>query len=280
MLTPWYRVATPREDLRQRRALDAAQFAVHLDGVVAGEAPPEYGDAERFFARTLITEGLKRFAGEVLRRLSGEREGANAVLNLVTEFGGGKTHALTLLYHLARLGREAGDLPGVGDLLDSARIAEVPGAAVAVFVGTRWDAVAGAGGDGEPHRRTPWGDLAWQLARETGRAELFEAVAAQDEARVRPGKDVIRRSLPPDRPVLILMDEVMNFHDRGQGVRVGESTLASQFYEFVHNLTDLADSQDRLVVVASLPKSEEEMSADDWADFRRLAKVTTRVAEP
>ncbi|MGH3452716.1 MAG: ATP-binding protein, partial [Haloechinothrix sp.] len=248
--------------------------------MVSGDAPPEYGDAERFFSRTLITDGLTRFAGEVLRRLAGEREGANAVLNLVTEFGGGKTHALTLLYHLARLGPEAGELPGVGELMEAARLDDVPGAVVAVFVGTEWDAVAGKGGDGEPHRRTPWGDIAWQLGEQVGDPSLFEHVAEQDEARIRPGKDRIRRLLPGDRPVLILMDEVMNFMTAARGIRIEETTLASQFYEFLHNLTDEADARDRLAVVVSLPKSEEEMSSDDWGDFRRLSKVTTRVAEP
>src|SRR6266498_3215907 len=116
----------PREDLRRRKPLDAAQFAVHLDRVTAGTAPHEYQDPEPLLARTYITEGLKRFAGEVLRRLSGEREGSNAVLNLVTGFGGGKTHALTLLYHLGAMGPNAKALPGVTDLLDSARIGEVP----------------------------------------------------------------------------------------------------------------------------------------------------------
>ncbi len=280
MTTPWYRVAVPREDLRERRPLDAAQFAVHLDQVVAGDAPAEYGDAGRFLARTLVTEGLARISGEVLRRLSGRHDGANAVLNLVTAFGGGKTHALTLLYHLARLGPAADDLPGVRALLEANGLTSVPQAAVAVFVGTRWDAVTGTGGDGEPARRTPWGHIAWQLARAAGRPDLFAAVAEQDAARVRPGKEAIARSLPADRPVLILMDEVMNFMTAARAIRVGESTLASQFYEYVHNLTDLADSRDRLVVVAALPKSEEEMSSDDWSDFARLGKVLTRVAEP
>lgn len=279
-LTPWYKVAVPREDLRKRKPLDAAQFAVHLDRVVAREAPPEYIDAERFLARTFITDGLKRFAGEVLRRLAGEREGANAVLNLVTAFGGGKTHALTLLYHLAQLGPDARSLPGVPELLDAAMLDEVPAAAVAVFVGTDWDAVQGRAGRGEPRRRTPWGDIAWQLAQQVGDQGLFDAVAQQDEARVRPGKEVIRRFLPSDRPVLILMDEVMNFVAAARGIAVENSTLASQFYGFVHNLTEEADSRDRVCVVVSLPKSELEMSADDEGDFRRLSKVTTRVAEP
>ncbi len=279
-LPPWYKVAVPREDLRRRKPLDAAQFAVHLDRVVAREAPPEYIDAERFLARTFITDGLKRLAGEVLRRLAGEREGANAVLNLVTAFGGGKTHALTLLYHLARQGPEARSLPGVPGLLEAARLDDVPAAAVAVFVGTDWDAVKGRSGKGEPTRRTPWGDIAWQLAQQAGEPSLFEAVAEQDEARVRTGKDAIRRFLPSDRPVLILMDEVMNFVAAARGISVEGSTLASQFYEFVHNLTEEADSRDRLCVVVSLPKSELEMSADDQGDFQRLSKVTTRVAEP
>jgi len=279
-LKPWYQVATPREDLRQRRALDAAQFAVHLDRVAAGDAPPEYVDGQRFLERTYLTDGLKRFAGEVLRRLAGKREAANAVLNLVTGFGGGKTHALTLLYHLASIGPEAKGLLGVPDLLEAARIQEVPSSAVAVFVGTDWDVVRGRGGDGEPVRRTPWGEIAWQLSRDVGRRELFDAVQEQDEARIRPGKDVLRQCLPSDRPVLILMDEVMNFMTGARGVRIGESTLASQFYEFVHNLTEEADSRDSLCVVVSLPKSEAEMSAEDQMDFTRLENVTKRVAFP
>jgi hypothetical protein len=278
-LTPWYRTAFPREDLRRRAPLDAARFAVHLDRVAAGDAPREYVDPELFLSRTFLTEGLKRFAGEVLRRLAGEREGSNAVLNLVTGFGGGKTHALTLLYHLARLGPEAERLPGVPELLDAARLDHVPRAHVAVFVGTDRDPVAGRGGKGEPHRRTPWGELAWQLAVQAGDPGLFQAVAGQDEARVRPGKEVIRRMLPGG-PVLVLMDEVMNLMAAARGIPVGGSTLASQFYEFVHALTEEADGRDGLCVVVSLPKSEEEMSAEDWADFRRLQKVTTRVAAP
>jgi len=280
-LTPWYRVAVPREDLRERRPLDAAQFAVHLDRVRDGGAPPEYVNPERFLGRTYLTDGLRRFAGEVLRRLAGERENSNAVLNLVTAFGGGKTHALTLLYHLATLGPDAEDLPGVRELLEGARLERMPQpAAVAVFVGTDWDVVGGRGGNGEPTRRTPWGEIAWQLSVQTEQPELFEAVRKQDEARIRPGKDVIRQFLPADRPTLVLMDEVMNFMTGARGVRVEDSTLASQFYEFVHNLTEEADSRDGLAVVVSLPKSEGEMSAEDEADFNRLENVTKRVAMP
>jgi predicted AAA+ superfamily ATPase len=77
-----------------------------------------------------------------------------------------------------------------------------------------------------------------------------------------------------------LMDETMAFVTKARAVKVGDSTLSSQFYEFIRELTGFADGRDRLVVVVSLPKSEEEMSAEDEQDFNRLAKATTRVAEP
>jgi Protein of unknown function (DUF499) len=105
-------------------------------------------------------------------------------------------------------------------------------------------------------------------------------VRAEDEAQVAPGEDVIARFVPTDRSVLILMDETMAFVTKARAVKVGDSTLSSQFYEFIRELTGFADGRDKLVVVVSLPKSEEEMSAEDEQDFNRLAKATTRVAEP
>src|SRR5918911_2717993 len=124
-LRPWYRVITPREDLREGRPLDAAEFAVHLDQVRDGRAPAVYQQPEQFFARTYLTHNLAGLAAEVVRRLSGERTETSAVFNLATQFGGGKTHALTLLYHLARNGSTAEGWPGVRDLLARAGVPAV-----------------------------------------------------------------------------------------------------------------------------------------------------------
>ena len=96
-LKPWYKVVTPREDLREGKPLDAAEFAVHLDDVRNNCAPPDYQKPDRFFARTYLTKNLSALATEVVRRLSGHRTETSAVFNLATQFGGGKTHALTLL---------------------------------------------------------------------------------------------------------------------------------------------------------------------------------------
>src|SRR5215211_4479651 len=117
-LQPWYKVVTPREDLREGKPLDAAEFAVHLDQVRDGRAPSDYQDPARFFERTFLTQNLTALAAEVIRRLSGERTETSAVFNLATQFGGGKTHALALLYHLAQAGPAAATWPGVQRLLD------------------------------------------------------------------------------------------------------------------------------------------------------------------
>lgn len=108
-IKPWYKVATPREDLREGRPLDAAEFAVHLDHIRDGRAFEDYQDPERFFDRTFLTKNLTLLASQVIRRLSGEVTETSAVFNMATQFGGGKTHALTLLYHLANGGHRRQD---------------------------------------------------------------------------------------------------------------------------------------------------------------------------
>lgn len=168
-LKPWYKVVTPREDLREGKPLDASEFAVHLDQVRDGRANEDYQNPVRFFERTFLTKSLRQMAGEVVRRLSGEKTETSAIFNMATQFGGGKTHALTLLYHLASHGPKANKWPGVSTILEQAGIRETPEAATAVFVGTEFDSIHGRGGDdGTPNRKTPWGEIAFQLSDEDG----------------------------------------------------------------------------------------------------------------
>src|SRR6266540_1115865 len=176
-LKPWYTVVTPREDLRSGKPLDASEFAVHLDQVRDGSAADVYAKPAQFFERTYLTQTLTTLASEVLRRLSGERTETSAIFDLMTQFGGGKTHALTLLYHLATHGPAAEGWTGVNTLLARADVRSVPQAATAVFVGTEFDSLTGRGGaDGTPVRRTPWGELAYQL----GGADAITVVAEHE----------------------------------------------------------------------------------------------------
>src|SRR5215471_16414606 len=124
-LKAWYKVVTPREDLREGKPLDASEFAVHLDQVRDGRAPSDYQKPEQFFERTYLTQTLTNLGAEVVRRLSGEKTETSAVFNMATQFGGGKTHALTLLYHLAKGGQDAIRWAGVSAILEKAGVKSV-----------------------------------------------------------------------------------------------------------------------------------------------------------
>ena len=269
-LKPWYDVVELREDLRENRPLDASEFAIHLDQIRDGRAHRDYTDPQRFFDRTYVTGSLLDLASQVMRRLSGIQVETSAVFNMATQFGGGKSHSLTALYHLAKNGEKAKAWNGVDRILRKAEVKTVPEAAVAVFVGTEFDSLTGRGGEGEPTRKTIWGEIAWQL----GGANSFDAVAEHDAKGVSPGGDAIRKMLP-DGPCLILLDELINFASRGRkfGVR-------DQLVNFLQNLSEEARARKNLVLCVALPWSEDtEMNPDDIRDFRAIQHMLDRLGK-
>jgi len=271
-LKPWYDVVKPREDLREGKPLDASEFAVHLDQVRDGRAHDDYQKPDRFFAKTVLTTNLVGLAGEVVRRLNGIKTQANAVFNMTTQFGGGKTHALTLLYHLAKGGEKAKSWEGADKILDKGGVKDIPSAATAVFVGTEFDSVTGRGGTGgEPLRKTPWGEIAWQLGGKNG----FKVVEEHEKMQIAPSTEVIREFLPKDKPTLILLDELMNYVSRYR-----KTPLASQLYNFLQSLSEEARGQSNVVLCVSIPASELEMSADDQSDYDRFKKLLDRLGKP
>lgn len=271
-LKPWYKLIDPRKDLRDNKPLDAAEFAVHLDMVRDKRAPDDYQIPSLFFERTYLTKNLTQLASEVISRLSGKVHGANAVFNLTTQFGGGKTHALTLLYHLATHGPEAAHWFGVERLLKTAGLETIPQAATAVFVGTEFDSLNGRGGnDGTPIRKTPWGELAYQLRGEAG----LNLLAEHERQLIPPAGDVIRQLFPPDQPCLILMDELINYMSRNR-----KYGLADQLYNFIQSLSEVVRGQEQVVLVVSLPKAENEMTPEDESDYQRFTKLLGRISKP
>ena len=270
-MKPWYDVIKPREDLREGKPLDASEFAVHLDHVRDGRGADVYKNPGEFFERTYLTKNLRGLAAQVVRRLSGIQLETSAVFNLSTQFGGGKTHALTLLYHLAKHGASAKAWKGVPLILEDAGVTSVPSAATAVFVGTEFDSITGRGGaDGTPQRRTPWGEIAFQL----GGPEQFSVVEEHDKQLTAPGGDVIEKMLGKDQPTLILLDELMNYISRSR-----RSGLSTQLYDFLQNLSEVARGRGNVVLAVSIPASELEMTAEDQSDFERYKKLLDRVGK-
>ena len=258
-LDPWYKIVTLRKEVREGRSFSPDEFAIALEQIVAQTAPVDYRDPAQFFSRTCFTRALKEHAGMVLRRLSGRTENTAPVLTLITQFGGGKTHTLASLYHIANAGADAAKFPGVADLLDEAGIAEAPPARVGVFVGNAWDPVEG--------KETPWIDLARQLAGDKGVAAL--GAAAQNTP---PGTEALANVFAAaDAPVLLLFDEVLNFVNRHR-------PMAEPFHAFLQNLTVAVTGTTQAAAVISLPRSQVEMTDWDqqWQD--RITKVVRRVA--
>ena len=258
-MDPWYRIVTLREEVREGRSFSPDEFAIALEQVVAGTAPEDYRDPTQFFSRTCFTRALKEHAGMVLRRLSGKTANTAPVLTLITQFGGGKTHTLASLYHLAGAGSNAAKLPGVADLLNEAGLAAAPCSRVGVFVGNAWDPTEG--------RETPWIDLARQLAGDQGVAAL--GAAARTTA---PGTESLAKVFSAaDAPVLLLFDEVLNFVNRHRG-------MAESFHAFIQNLTVAVAGTKHAAAVISLPRSQVEMTDwdQDWQE--RITKVVRRIA--
>ena len=271
-LQPWYKAVTPREDLREGKPLEASEFAVHLDKVRTGQAPLDYGKPDRFFDRTYLTGTLCDMAAQVIRRLSGKTTETSAIFNMATQFGGGKTHALALLYHLARGGPNAHKWQGVSKILEQAGVTSVPNnCAVAVFVGTEFDSLTGRGGiDNTPLRKTPWGEIAFQLGGEGA----FSIVSTHDEQFIEPKGDVIDAFIPRDRPCLILMDEIINYVStyRDQGYH-------NKLYNFIHALSETIRGRDNTVMVVSVPKSELNYTDRDEQDQQRFKNMLDRLGK-
>ena len=260
VLDPWYKIALPREEVREGRSFNPDEFAIALEQVVGGTAPADYRDPEAFFARTCFTRALREHAGMVLRRLAGKTANTSPVMTLVTQFGGGKTHTLTALYHLVTAGESIGGLPEVTDLLHDAGLSSAPAARVAVFVGNAWDPQEG--------RETPWVDIARQLAGDRG-VELLGANAATTP----PGTEALGRVFAAaGAPTLVLFDEVLNFVNRYR-------QMADPFHAFIQNLTVAMTGTTHGAAVISLPRSQVEMSDFDLAWQDRITKVVRRVAK-
>jgi predicted AAA+ superfamily ATPase len=238
----WYSVAPPHNDIKQGD-FDESVFAAKLGDVVTGDAPPDYNDPYAFFQKTYLTKGLENLLQSVHRKLEAGK--GPGVVELQTPFGGGKTHALILVYHYLKNGHRVEEkLPdGVGLLSPN----------VSAIVGT--DANPSEGfRSGDVVRRTLWGEIAYQL----GGQQAYSAIANNDEDRVSPGRDDFQDVLEPLQPFTILLDEVVEYVVKARGVGVGGTTLGAETLTFLKELSGAVSSLENGLLLATLPSSEKE----------------------
>src|SRR6266536_2274913 len=161
-LKPWRDVITPHPDVASGQ-FNAAEFAADLHTVATGnsDVSREYRDPVAFFQRTYLTEGLRDLLGRAARRITGDMN-ASPIVNLQTNFGGGKTHSMLALYHLFS-GRPVTDYPQEVQDIVSGRTLPNPGSVHRVaLVGTHMAPGKATVKEDGTEVRTLWGELAWQ----------------------------------------------------------------------------------------------------------------------
>ncbi|WP_017595710.1 Swt1 family HEPN domain-containing protein [Nocardiopsis potens] len=260
-IKPWRTVIKPHDDVL-RGQFSAAEFAADLHAVANGHATAEeYLDPHKFFDRTYLTSGLSDLLTRALKRLAGDA-GASPVVNLQTQFGGGKTHSMLALYHLFSKSLETGRLPqpaqdvlhgarpdSEGDPLESLDVKRI------TLVGTKLSPSQPLLKEDGTEVRTIWGELAWQLG---GRA-AFDRIARADASGTAPGDAldaIVRETVADGQSVLVLIDEWVAYARQ----LVGRNDLPAGAFEtqctFAQNLTELAKAVPGVMLVVSIPASD------------------------
>ena len=184
------------------------------------------------------------------------------MLTLITQFGGGKTHTLTTLYHLAKLGSVA---------QPNCRASQNSSAKPASLRALQRRKSASLSATPGTRRARPRNAVDRSRAATRRRERRRGArVSCEDHATGNRGDRAgLCRSR---RPGAALFDEVLNFVNRHRG-------MADGFHAFIQNLTVARPARRKARAVISLPRSQVEMTEWDqqWQD--RITKVVRRVAK-
>jgi predicted AAA+ superfamily ATPase len=268
-LKPWREVVTPHQDVASGR-YQQAEFAADLWQVHLGEGSDEYKKPQEFFRRTFLTESLKGLLVGGVKRITGK--GGDPVVQLQTNFGGGKTHSMLALYHLFS-GVNANELAGVDAVLAEAGMKSLPRAKCVVLVGNK---ISPGNPITKPDGtvvRTLWGELAYQL----GGKKAFARVKADDEKATNPG-DVLRELFKEYGPCLVLIDEWVAYarqlHDQSDLPAGGFETQ----FTFAQALTESAKLAGNCLLVISLPASDTQGSPHTQADDVEVGGIRGREA--
>lgn len=273
-LKPWRQVVTPHPDVASGR-FQQAEFAADLWRVYQdGENAGEYGRPVDFFNRTFLTLGIRKLLINALKRLNGQ--GGDPVINLQTNFGGGKTHSLLSIYHLCSGAdfRSVRDLESffseVGDLQPPLKVNK------AVLVGNRIaPGIAHQKPDGVKVH-TLWGELAWQLGGKEGYNIMQEA----DEKASNPGDQLVHL-LKKFAPCVVLIDEWVAYTRqlKEDGNDAG-GTYGTQM-SFAQALCEAAKTVDTALIVVSLPASDIEMGGEKGRQSAaELGNIIGRIESP
>ncbi|MGC8773512.1 MAG: DUF499 domain-containing protein, partial [Conexivisphaera sp.] len=243
----------------ERGELRFEDLGIEFSHVIRKVAPTYYLSPSEFLNRTYPTAFIKDLLVEAIRRTRGE--GGEGVKIIASGFGGGKTHALLVLYHAFTLG-DVSRIGWISDLLRERRIdpsSRLMAKVVAV--------------DGKLLRhgefpRTIWGEIGAQL----GKKDLVEAFDSEFKS---PSESELAELLEGEAPLVVLIDEV------GEHLRLimgeeGEERARrfSQVVAFFRNLSAALRRTDLLVV--TLPDQSAPYEQEVFAQLGAIENVLGR----
>ncbi len=280
-LRPWHEVVELRDDLKTGE-LSLSIFAADLyDVLMQKGSRPVYEDPAEFFALTYPTYNLRELVKDVCLRLAGRTD--KAYRKLSVNYGGGKTHTLIALRHLAHNPDALPDLSAIREF--EAHIGfKPPKARVAALCFDKIDLEKGIGTPGPDGTlrmlKHPWSVLAYQLAGVEG-LRLIHAEGKDAERETPPAEPLVVELLSKPQEeglsTLVLLDEVLMYL-RG---RV-EANPASRggLVNFFQYLTQAVVKVDRCSLVASLLASDTNKH-DDLGNriYREVSEVFGRQME-
>lgn len=236
-MQPIRQTCIPRPEVLAGDLTDAL-FAADFGHVIEGIAPAVYQEPVQFFRNTHPTRALRKIVQTVFERLANPNE-PGAAMRLSTGFGGGKSHALITMWHLAHHMEQS--TLGVELLPSAGRPVNV---VVAGIEGDKFGStVCATHGDIQTHAL--WTELAWQLAGPAGYQKLVAFDHPHNAPDARSFRDIL-----PDAPVLILMDELVLYMAKLD--EQGEKTLLA----FINQLLSTFTSRPRSVLVITDPAGQ------------------------
>lgn len=256
-----YEGCQPRQEVLVAELSDAL-FAANFGDVVAGKAPPVYGDASTFFRNTYPTRQLKETVSHIFSRLANPNE-AGAVVRLSTGFGGGKTHTLIALWHLAHHLHDFN--PDVVKLLPAAgrpegvRVVGIDAEKAGTDVFDRHNGIV---------VRSLQGELAWQLQGAQG----LQLLADQDDPLKQIDEALLERLLP-EEPTLILLDELVVY------LSLLEHRAQNSVLALLNRLASIASRRPQLVLVVTDPADQRVYSQQAGQIDEALREAATRLDE-
>lgn len=246
--------------------IDDGQFAADLRTLLVpehGAAP--YADAKTYFSLTYPTTGLRKLLAIAAERV--QRGSSNGLVVLSTSLGGGKTHSVMALYHLAKGYRPA----DIDDFVDSSiwPIMNIP---VAAVIGDMVDVLDGATINGRKVH-TLWGAMAAQLGD-----DAWTRLEQHDATRTVPSTSALLEVFA-EGPVIVILDEMAAY------LRAAEKSgdpqtmkLAESTPNFLKSLSEIATTQGCKVFVA-LTEATGDLFVDATESIRRIySEMTSAVS--